>query len=177
MDDASSVFDASILTGPVANFPVADSFNRRLERDYSTGDIPHVFVASAVWDLPFGASRRGTRQRRARRARQRLDADRRADAAVGHADRRHADDQQQRVRRIRHAAPQPGRRSRAARRRAVGQPLVQHSAFAAAPPFTLGTSSRNPVRGPGYRNLDLALMRRVPLSGTRRWNCAPRSST
>ena len=27
MDDASSVFDASILTGPVANFPVADSFN------------------------------------------------------------------------------------------------------------------------------------------------------
>ena len=37
------------------------------------------------------------------------------------------------------------------------------SAFAAAPQFTLGTSSRNPVRGPGYRNLDLALMRRVPL--------------
>ena len=58
MDDASSVFDASILTGPVANFPVADSFNRRLERDYSTGDIPHVFVASAVWDIPFGANRR-----------------------------------------------------------------------------------------------------------------------
>ena len=52
VDDASSVFDASILTGPVANFPVADSFNRRLERDYSTGDIPHVFVTSAVWELP-----------------------------------------------------------------------------------------------------------------------------
>ena len=57
VDDASSVFDASILTGPVANYPVADSFNRKLERDYSTGDMPHVFVASAVWDLPFGASR------------------------------------------------------------------------------------------------------------------------
>ena len=54
MDDASSVFDASILTGPVANFPVADSFNRALERDYSTGDIPHVFVSSIVWDLPSG---------------------------------------------------------------------------------------------------------------------------
>jgi outer membrane receptor protein involved in Fe transport len=26
---------------------------------------------------------------------------------------------------------------------------------------------RNPVRGPGYRNLDLAVMRRVPLSGTK----------
>ena len=33
-DDASSVFDASILTGPVANYPVADTFNRSLERDY-----------------------------------------------------------------------------------------------------------------------------------------------
>src|SRR5262249_15148043 len=28
MDDASAVFDASILSGPVANYPVADSFNR-----------------------------------------------------------------------------------------------------------------------------------------------------
>ena len=85
VDDASSVFDASILTGPVANFPVADSFNRRLERDYSTGDIPHVFVASAVWDLPFGADRRSRAGGLARRARQRLDAHRRAHAAVGHA--------------------------------------------------------------------------------------------
>ena len=42
LDDASSVFDASIQTGPLANAPVADTFNRKLERDYSTGDIPHV---------------------------------------------------------------------------------------------------------------------------------------
>ncbi len=58
VDDASSVFDASILTGPVANYPVADSYNRHLERDYSTGDIPHIFVASAVWEIPVGANRR-----------------------------------------------------------------------------------------------------------------------
>src|SRR5262249_30185793 len=57
LDDASSVFDASILTGPIANYPVADSFNRGLERDYSTGDIPHVLVSSVVWDLPAGAGR------------------------------------------------------------------------------------------------------------------------
>jgi hypothetical protein len=37
------------------------------------------------------------------------------------------------------------------------------SAFAIAPQFTLGSSSRNPVRGPAYRNLDLAVIRRVPL--------------
>ena len=57
VDDASSVFDASILTGPIANYPVADSFNRALERDYSTGDIPHYFVSSVVWDLPAGSGR------------------------------------------------------------------------------------------------------------------------
>src|SRR5262249_20324786 len=44
-------------TGPIANYPVADSFNRRLERDYSTGDIPNIFVTSAVWDVPVGATR------------------------------------------------------------------------------------------------------------------------
>ena len=37
------------------------------------------------------------------------------------------------------------------------------AAFAAAPQFTIGSSSRNPIRGPGYRNLDLALIRRVAL--------------
>jgi hypothetical protein len=39
------------------------------------------------------------------------------------------------------------------------------SVFSIAPQFTIGTSSRNPVRGPGYRNVDLALIRRVPLPG------------
>jgi hypothetical protein len=37
------------------------------------------------------------------------------------------------------------------------------SAFQVAPQFTLGNSSRNPVRGPSYRNLDLALIKRIPL--------------
>src|SRR6185369_5170648 len=41
------------------------------------------------------------------------------------------------------------------------------AAFAVAPQFTLGTASRNPVRGPSYRDVDFALMRRVPLGGTR----------
>ena len=36
-------------------------------------------------------------------------------------------------------------------------------AFATAPQFTIGSSSRNPVRGPSYRNLDLAVARRFTL--------------
>ena len=40
-------------------------------------------------------------------------------------------------------------------------------AFTTAPQFTIGTSSRNPVRGPAYRNLDVALIRRVSLSASK----------
>src|SRR4029453_7311505 len=39
------------------------------------------------------------------------------------------------------------------------------SAFSVAPQFTIGSSSRNPGRGPGYRNVDVAVIRRVPLGG------------
>jgi TonB dependent receptor len=167
MDDASSVFDASILTGPVASFPVADSFNRRLERDYSTGDIPHVFVASAVWDLPFGQGRR--RQPRGL-----------AGALVN-------DWTLSGVVTIQTGMPvavtQTTNNNAFAgfgtqRPNLVGEPDLpadersvnrwfNTGAFSPAPSFTIGTSSRNPIRGPGYRNLDLGLMRRVPLSASR----------
>ena len=167
MDDASSVFDASILTGPVANFPVADSFNRRLERDYSNGDIPHVFVTSAVWDLPWGSNRRS-----------------RAGGVVGALVN---DWTLTGVVTLQSGIPlaisQTTNNNAFAgfgtqRPNLVGDPELPSdersvsrwfntSAFAAAAPFTLGTSSRNPVRGPGYRNLDLALMRRLPLSGSK----------
>jgi hypothetical protein len=35
------------------------------------------------------------------------------------------------------------------------------SAFTVAPQFTIGSSSRNPVRGPQYRNADIALIKRA----------------
>ena len=167
MDDASSVFDASILTGPVANFPVADSFNRRLERDYSTGDIPHVFVASAVWDIPFGANRRS-------RAAGVLGALVNDWTLTGVLTLQSG---------IPIAITQTTNNNAFAgfgtqRPNLVGDPTLpadersvsrwfNTSAFAAAPQFTIGTSSRNPVRGPGYRNLDLAVMRRVPLAASK----------
>ena len=150
MDDASSVFDASILTGPVANFPVADSFNRRLERDYSNGDIPHVFVASAVWDIPWGMSLTGV-----------LTLQSGVPLAIAQTTNNNAF--------AGFGTQRPN---------LVGDPTLpadersaarwfNTAAFVPAPAFTIGTSSRNPVRGPGYRNLDLALTRRVPMSGSR----------
>jgi hypothetical protein len=163
MDDASSVFAASILTGPVANFPVADSFNRGLERDYSTGDILHVFVASGVWEIPFGADR-------PRRASGVLGAivndwtltgiltlQSGVPVAVAQATNNNAF--------AGFGTQRPNVSSETALRddeRSVSR-WFNTAAFSTAPAFTLGSASRNPVRGPGYRNLDLALIRRVPV--------------
>jgi hypothetical protein len=166
-DDASSVFDASILTGPIANYPVADSFNRRLERDYSTGDMPHVFVSSVVWDIPFGAARphhgRGilgvvvndwtltgllTLQSGMPIAVTQT-TNNNAFAGFGIQRPNLSGD------------PTLPASDRSVRR------WFDTTAFSTAPQFTLGTSSRNPVRGPAWRNLDVALIRRVPVAATR----------
>jgi hypothetical protein len=164
VDDASSVFDASVLTGtPIANYPIADSHNLSLDRDYSTGDIPHVFVSSIVWDLPAGAGR-------ARQFHGVLGAianDWTASALVT----------------LQSGVPVAVTQSTnfnafagfgVQRPNLVGDPTLPAdqrtpsqwfttAAFSVAPQFTIGTASRNPVRGPSYRDVDLALIRRVPV--------------
>ncbi len=148
VDDASSVFDASILTGPVATFQIADSHDLARERDYSTGDIPHVFVSSVVWDLPFGT----------------VTAIVTLQSGVPVA-----------VTQVTNFNAVAGFGTQ--RPNLVGDPTLpadertperwfNTAAFEVAPQFTLGTASRNPVRGPSYRNLDLAFSRRIPLSGS-----------
>jgi hypothetical protein len=37
------------------------------------------------------------------------------------------------------------------------------AAFTIAPVFTIGNATRDPVRGPSFREVDVALIRRVPL--------------
>jgi hypothetical protein len=163
MDDASSVFDASILTGPIANYPVADSTNRTLERDYSTGDIPHVFVSSLVWDLPAGTGR-------ARQLHGVLGAiandwtvtsfvtlqsgmpiavtqTTNSNAFAGYGVQR---------------PNLTGDPTLPADQRTPSQ-WFNTAAFNVAPQFTIGSASRNPVRGPSYRDVDFALIRRVPV--------------
>src|SRR2546429_8122554 len=52
-DDASSVFSQTIFTGPVLNTTgAADAYNRHLEKDISSGDIPKVFAVGWVYEIP-----------------------------------------------------------------------------------------------------------------------------
>lgn len=167
IDEASSVFDASILTGPVANFPVADSFNRRLERDVSSGDIPNVFVASFTYELPFGSGRmfnpRGVAGKLLRgwEVAGVVTLQSGLPLAVTQVTNFNAfaGFGTQRPNRI--ADPNlPASQQTTAR-------WFDTSAFAVAPQFTLGNSSRNPVRGPGYRNADVAFIKRTYFGETR----------
>ena len=146
IDDASSVFDASILTGPVANYPVADSFNRALERDYSTGDIPHAFVSSLVWNFANDWTVAGI-----------VTLQSGVPIAVTQATNFNAF--------AGFGVQRPnivGDPTLPADRR-TPQRWFDTAAFSVAPQFTVGNASRNPIRGPSYRNVDLAVMRRVPL--------------
>ena len=161
IDEASSVFDATILTGPIANFPVADSFNRKLERDLSTGDIPNVFVSSFTYQLPIGKGRKfnptgiagailggwelaGVIQLQSG-----------IPLAVTQATNFNAfaGFGTQRPNLISDPNLPSSERSTAR--------FFNTSAFTIAPQFTLGNGSRNPVRGPQYRNADIALIKRT----------------
>ena len=167
IDDAGSVFDASIVTGPVANFPVADSFNRALEKGISTGDIPNVFVTSFTYDLPFGKGRR-------------FNLGGVGDKLLGGWEiagtvllqsglpfpvtqitnfNAFAGFGTQRPNILRDPTL-PGDQQTTAR-------WFDTSAFAVAPQFTLGNASRNPVRGPGYRTADIAFIKRTYFGETR----------
>lgn len=159
-DTASSVFDASILTSPLTNAAVADSHNLERDRDYSTGDIPHYFTASLVWDLPWGSGR-------AKQPGSVLGAIANGWTIAGFMTKQSG---------VPIAVTQANSLGYAGfttqRPNLVGNPVLPASertperwfntaAFATADQFTIGSASRNPVRGPGYSNVDMALIRRI----------------
>jgi hypothetical protein len=145
LDDASSYFSQTIFTGPVLNNTgAADAFNRHLEKDISSGDIPRVFSGAWVYDIPRWWKISGWQIAGLVRI-QAGDA-----VAVTQATNNNAS--------LGFAVQRPNR---------IGDPntLSNRSAnswfnvaaFTNAPQFTIGTSSRNPARGPGLQNADLML--------------------
>lgn len=155
IDDAGAVFDSAVLTGPVANFQAADSFNKRLEKDVSTGNVPHILSSGFVYELPFGRGR--------------------AHPLNGWRDVIAGGWQLAGIVRMQSGSPvavtqatnlnafagfgiqRPNRIADPALPsdlRTTGR-YFNTAAFAQAPQFTIGSSSRNPVTGPGYRTADL----------------------
>jgi len=157
IDDAGAVFDAAILTGPVASFQAADSNNRHLEKDESTGSIPHVLSSSFVWELPLGQGKRWNLNgwQNTLGGGWRLGGLLRLQSgsplAVTQATNLNAF--------AGFGIQRPNK---------VGEPELPSdqrgtarwfntAAFAQAPQFTIGNASRNPVVGPAYKALDVML--------------------
>lgn len=162
IDEASSVFDATIQTGPIANFPVADSYNRKLERDLSTGDIPNVFVASFVYDFDFFKSKNGFAGKLLRgwSLNGIVNIQDGIPVAVTQATNFNAFAGYGVQRPNRVSDPQPNGFNSS-----TGA-WFDTTAFQQAAQFTIGNSSRNPVRGPGYRNIDFSIIKRTNITET-----------
>jgi hypothetical protein len=145
IDDASSVFSQTIFTGPVLNNTgAADAYNRHLEKDLSSGDIPRVFSVGWVYDIPRLWKIAGWQVGGLVRV-QAGDT-----VAVTQATNNNSS--------LGFAVQRPNR---------VGDPnefggrsvaeYFNTAAFSAAPQFAIGSSSRNPVRGPGLQSADLMI--------------------
>ena len=138
IDDAGAVFDSAIPVGPAAVFQAADSFNKRLEKDVSTGDVPHTFSSGFVVELPRGWQLSGLAR-----------AQSGSPIAVTQATNWNAfaGFGIQRPNRVREPRLAPQART-------TGR-WFDTSAFTEVRQYAIGNSSRNPARGPGYRAVDV----------------------
>ena len=169
IDDASSVFSSTVLSSPnTSSLIAADTFTPRLERDSSNGDMPNVTSFAGIYNIPAGPGHRF--------------------ASTGVADvllggwalngilslqsgmpvtvtqatnnNAFAGFVLQRPNIIANPALPAALRTPARFfNTAVAGDPTRPGAFATAPQFFLGNGSRNPVRGPAYRDLDMALVK------------------
>ncbi len=164
IDDASSVFSTTVLSSPNSSSLIAaDTFRPSLERDSSSGDMPNVTSFSAIYNLPAGRGH--------------------SLASGGIADSVFGGWSLNTIFLLQSGMPvtvtQATNNNAFAgfalqRPNLVGKPSLSPGdrtpsrffntgAFATAPQFTIGTASRNPVRGPAFRDLDLALVKHTTL--------------
>jgi hypothetical protein len=175
MDDAGSVFSSTVLSSPnTSSLVAADTFNPRLERDVSTGDMANVTSAAFTYAIPsFGC--------RVPRSCSLLEHERVASTARSLLTGWTFNAITQLQSGMPIAITQATNNNAFAgfslqRPNLIGNPTLapadrtparyfNTAAFANAPAFTLGDASRDPVRGPAYRDLDISLIKHTRLPG------------
>jgi hypothetical protein len=165
IDDASSVFSSTVLSSPNSSSLIAaDTFHPRLERDLSSGDMPNVLSASLTYTLPAGKGHAFAPTGISRAifsdwaVKAILLSQSGMPVTVTQATNNNSF--------AGYALQRPnvtGTTALSADKRTPTK-FFKTDAFSTAPQFTLGNGSRNPVRGPAYRDLDLALVRRIELA-------------
>jgi hypothetical protein len=158
IDDASSVFSTTVLSSPNSSSLIAaDTYHPELERDSSTGDMPNVFAGSWHYEIPAlnCVGRRNSAVEKTLLSGWSLSGivllQSGMPVTVTQATNNNsfAGFVLQRPNIV-------GKVNLPASSRKPAQ-FFDTSAFTTAPQFTLGNASRNPVRGPAYRDTDIAL--------------------
>ncbi|HEY9137649.1 MAG TPA: carboxypeptidase regulatory-like domain-containing protein, partial [Terriglobus sp.] len=159
IDDASSVFSSTVLSSPnTSSLIAADTYRPYLERDSSSGDMPNVTTLSAVYALP---KRVGNQYVNPVLGGWTVNAvmilqsgmpvtvtqSTNTNSFAGVALMRPM---------ITAQAALPAEQRTPAR-------FFNTAAFATTPQFQFGNASRNPVRGPAYRDADLSLIKHTTL--------------
>jgi hypothetical protein len=164
IDDASSVFSTTVLSSPNSNSLVAaDTYRPALERDVSSGDMPNVTTFSAVYSLPAGRGHRlwssgiGNALLGGWWLNSILTVQSGMPVTITQATNNNsfAGFALQRPNLVGPPNLSPSQRSPAR--------FFNTAAFQTAPQFAIGTASRNPARGPAYRNLDVAVSKHIGL--------------
>jgi Carboxypeptidase regulatory-like domain len=160
IDDASSVFSSTVLSSPNSSSLIAaDTFRPYLERDSSNGDMPNVTSLSAVYELPAGRGHKFASTGLANlliggwavNGIAALQSGMPVTVTQATNNNAFAGFALQRPNIVGKPNLDPGLRTPAK--------YFNTAAFATTPQFLIGTASRNPVRGPAYRDLDLALVK------------------
>jgi hypothetical protein len=164
IDDASSVFSSTVLSSPnTSSLVAADTFRPYLERDSSSGDMPNVTSFSGIYDLPAGRGHRfastgigdAVLGGWALNAILSLQSGMPVTVTQATNNNSFAGFALQRPNIVGNPSLPAGQRS--------PTHYFNTAAFATAPQFVIGTASRNPVRGPAYRDLDMALVKHTKL--------------
>ncbi len=164
IDDASSVFSTTVLSSPNSSSLVAaDTYRPALERDASSGDMPNVTSFSGIYDLPAGRGHQFATSGFLNSALGgwsvnaivSLQSGMPVTVTQATNNNSFAGFVLQRPNLIGKPNLSPSDRNPAR--------FFNTSAFSTAPQFTIGSASRNPVRGPAYRDLDFALVKNMTL--------------
>ncbi|MBB5341738.1 TonB-dependent receptor [Tunturiibacter gelidoferens] len=164
IDDASSVFSSTVLSSPnTSSLIAADTYRPYLERDSSNGDMPNVTSFSGIYDLPAGRNHRfastgvGNAMLGGWSLNTILSLQSGMPVTVTQATNNNAfaGFSLQRPDIVGNPNLTAGQRTPAH--------YFNTAAFSTAPQFVIGTASRNPVRGPAYRDLDVSLIKRTRL--------------
>jgi hypothetical protein len=164
IDDASSVFSSTVLSSPNSNSLIAaDTFRPYLERDSSNGDMPNVTSFSGIYNLPAGRGHSFASSGIANsllggwalNAIVSFQSGMPVTVTQATNNNAFAGFALQRPNIVANPSLTPSLRTTAR--------FFNTAAFSTAPQFVIGTASRNPVRGPAYRDFDLALVKHTKL--------------